>query len=264
MLFRVTTGYAGTITLNNNESGRVVIVEFLLSTYIGADSNKVGDVITDAVAYVSMSHMVSGQITQGATNSAYQCEIENSGSRWSKLKVRKLQAGYAGEATCVAEVKTRLRPGESWDRVSMYVYNELTANSAYGPSYATLTPYGRRFNLPRPWGPGDAWDGVYYYPKGGVSKWSATYDEEIRYNVSESNPYVPILTVTDDSTTWAFVTAMTKDVDAGFTTAVRIARMGGEPCSWVNIGEQCFMYVDKDKLRPGTTKGQIVLNVRLP
>ncbi len=115
VLFRVTTGYAGTITLNGSESGRVVIAEFLLSTYIGADSNKVGDVITDAVAYASAGNMVSGQIIQGATNSAYQCEVvESSGGRASRLRVRKLQAGYAGEATCVAEVKFWSRPSDSW------------------------------------------------------------------------------------------------------------------------------------------------------
>ncbi|EEP91438.1 hypothetical protein B4907_20925 [Yersinia kristensenii] len=264
---RVTTGYAGIITLHGDESGRVAIAQFLLSTHIGADSSKVGEVMTDAIAYGSVDNIVSGQIIQGATNSAYQCEIVNGsyGHREVILKVKKLQEGYAGEAICVAQVRLQATPQYPNAYANLYVYNTITANkSAYGPSYATLIPYGKKVELPRSWNASSGWDDSYYFLRGGGNKWSATYNEQIQHLVSESHPYVPILTVTDDSSTWAFVAATTKDVDAGFTTAVRITRMGGGPCSWINAGEQCFMYVDKDKLRSGETKGQIVLNIRLP
>ncbi|HDL8287008.1 TPA: hypothetical protein PXQ99_003843 [Yersinia enterocolitica] len=266
VLFRITTGHAGMITLNGDESGRVAVVQFLLSTYIGADSSKVGEVITDAIAYGSANNVASGQIIQGATNSAYQCEIVNGsyGDREVILKVKKLQEGYAGEATCVAELRIEAKPEHTLAYTHFYVYNTVTADKSYGPSYATLIPDDTKVQLPKPWYQFSPWDGTYYYLKGGVSKWSATYDEQIQHQVSESNPYVPIITVTDDSTTWAFVTATTKDVDAGFTRAVSITRKGGEPCSWINAGEQCFMFVDKDKVKPGGTKGLVQLNVKLP
>ncbi|WP_033851180.1 hypothetical protein [Yersinia wautersii] len=272
VLFRITTGHAGMITLSN-EKLAMTSVQLVLSTYIGADNSKIGDVITDVGVLSSYYSKEYAHLIQPATNSAYQCELADGFDGYTndiKLQVRKLQAGYAGEATCVIEVA--VKGLDSWmnSYTNFYVYNAITAPSEYGPSSVTIMPSGTKVKLPNPWsawgpyGQYHSWQDHSYFSAKAV-KWSATYDEQIQHHVSKSNPYVPILTVTDDSNIWAYVTATTKDVDAGFTTAVRITMPDGRSCSrGMGAGEQCFMYVDKDKLRPGTTKGQIVLNIQLP
>lgn len=287
VLFRITTGHAGIITLEN-ENREMASVRVVLSTYIGADDSKIGEVITNVNVLSSYRSKEYAYLIEHATNPAYQCELSegktdkySSGSDYRYpnrykypndigLQVRKLQAGYAGEATCSAEVVTMAPYNENWGYTDYYVYNTITAPSEYGPSFATLLPSGVKVTLPKKW---YAWGpyGSYHdwNDKGNTSrravKWSATYDDQIQHNVSESDPYVPILTVTDDSNVWAYVTITPKDVDAGFTKALDFRMKDGRPCDkGMGAKDQCLMYVNKDKVKPGVTKGVIHLNVQLP
>ncbi|MBW5812811.1 hypothetical protein H0I68_10795 [Yersinia kristensenii] len=287
VLLRITTGHAGIITLEN-ENREMASVRVVLSTYIGADDSKIGEVITNVGVVSSYRSKEYAYITEHATNPAYQCELaEGQPGKYSsgdytypngykypndiRLQVRKLQAGYAGEATCTAEVVTMAPYNENWGYTNYYVYNTITAPSAYGPSFATLLPSGVKVTLPKAWQmqgyPGYWWhawnDKSNTFRK--AVKWSATYDDQIQHDVSESHPYVPILTVTDDSDVWAYVAIIPKDVDAGFTAAVNFRMKDGRPCDrGMGAGDQCLMYVNKDKLKPGVTKGLVVLNVQLP
>ncbi|PJG60983.1 hypothetical protein CV016_20000 [Yersinia kristensenii] len=268
VLFRITTGHAGIITLED-VNRQMASVRVVLSTYIGADDSKIGEVITNVNVLSSYRSKEYAYLIEHATNPAYQCELSEG---WTDkkdtqntylypnryqypndigLRVRKLQAGYAGEATCSAEVITMPPYYENWGYTDYYVYNTITAPSEYGPSFATLLPSGVKVTLPKEWkawgsgGLDHSWNDKGDTFRKAVVKWSATYDDQIQHNVSESNPYVPILTVTDDSNVWAYITITPKDVDAGFTKALDFRMKDGRPCDkGMGAKDQCLIRIN--------------------
>ncbi|PJG60980.1 hypothetical protein CV016_19985 [Yersinia kristensenii] len=190
------------------------------------------------------------------------CDIVESNERKVGVAMKKIANNYQGFAGCTFKITINNIPGFLEPQGALIVSGRQPTTEGRGNGYVTFTANNEKFIIPP--GLNNTIVGQYKFKSKMLRYWQGTFPDQIELNTQRDTDTV-LITAELNSTGIAYVTATPKNVDAGFDQAVRISKPDGQACSTgLNAGEQCIMYVNKDKVRPGETKGQIVLNIRLP